>query len=216
MAIREIEDLESAADAARAKFGLWGQAPVDMMTIIIKMKRLGMIKNYRRVRDEAMPHDESTYDSIDQILYIPERTFLAMNRGDSRAQMTIAEEVGHIALGHEGVRHRTTDESKTGRPDPEKLDKNIRRDEAHARRFAAAFLVPRALVDEPHKISSEELSNRFNLSRRAAEIRKEELERLYRREHGIKRPLPQGVFNFLKEAKDKGFDITSIKDDDDH
>jgi IrrE N-terminal-like domain len=164
MAIHEVEDLESAADATRAKLGLWGQTPLDMMTIIVKMKHLGMIKNYRRVRDGDMPHDEATYDSIDQILIIPDRTFAAMNRGESRAQMTIAEEVGHVALGHQGVRHRTTDESRTGRPDPEKLVKEIRREEAHARRFAAAFLAPRAFVDDPRKLSAEELADHFNLS----------------------------------------------------
>jgi Zn-dependent peptidase ImmA (M78 family) len=215
MAILEIEDLESIADATRGKFGFWGQSsPPDMMTIIVKMKRLGMIKNYRRVRDRDMPHDESTYDSIDKILLIPDRTFSAMNRGDPRAQMTLAEEIGHIALGHKGVRHRTTDESVTGRPDPEKIDKTIRREEAHARRFAAAFLAPRAFVDDPREMSAEELASRFNLSLTAAKIRKEELERLFRREHNIKRPLPQGVFHFLKDAKSKGFDVKSIGDED--
>jgi hypothetical protein len=132
MAIHEIEDLESAADETRAKLGLWGQILPDMMTIIVKMKRLGMIKNYRRVRDRDMPHDEAAYDAIDRILLIPDRTFSAMNRGELRAQMTLAEEVGHVALGHQGVRHRTTNEGLTGRPDPEKIDKAIKREEAHA------------------------------------------------------------------------------------
>lgn len=215
MAIYEIEDMESAADAARVKFGLWGRdvAP-DMMTIIVKMKRLGMIKNYCRSQDCDMPHDEATYDAIDRILYIPERTFSAMNRGGSRAQMTIAEEIGHIVLRHKGVRHRTTNEKLTGRPDAEKLDKQIRRDEAHARRFAAAFLVPRAFVDDPQRSTAEELASRFNVSLTAARIRKDELERLYRREHQIKRPLPQGVLNYLRDAKKKGFDVKSIENDD--
>jgi len=209
----EEEDLEVAADATRVKLGIQDQLRPDMMTVIVKMKHLDIIKNYRRVPDDEMPYDEATFDGIDRILLIPERTFAAMNRGEPRAVMTIAEEVGHIALGHRGVRHRTTNDGSDPRPDPEKIDPKIRREEAHARRFAAAFLAPRDLAGGAAEISADTLARKFNLSAQAAAIRKNELDRLHRRKHRIKRRLPPGVEKFLRDAKAKGHRITSLDDD---
>ncbi len=209
----EEEELEFAANETRVKLGLAGQLVLDGMTIIVKMKNLGMIKNYKRVPDEEMLYDEATFDAIDRILIIPERTFTTMNRGKPRAMMTIAEEVGHVALGHSGVRHRTNKNPADRRPDAQKLDPKIRREEAEARRFAAAFIAPRELAGDPSKYSVGMLAKRFNLSAQAAGIRKEELDRLHRRKHGIKRRLPRGVEEFLRIAKEKGHRITSLDDD---
>jgi len=213
MAKFEEEDLEAAADTTRLKLAIHDQLRPDMMTVIVKMKHLGMIKNYRRVPDDKMPYDEAIFDAIDGVLIIPERTFSAMNRGEPRAVMTIAEEVGHIALGHSGVRHRTTGDPADRRPDPEKLDPKIRREEAQARRFAAAFLAPRELAGVVTDSSAADLAKRFNLSAQAARIRKDEIDRLHRRKHGIKRSPPHGVEKFLREAKAKGHRITSIEDE---
>jgi hypothetical protein len=213
MRYRTEQDLEIAAEQTRAKLGISDQTNPDMMTLIVKMKSLGMIKNYRRVPDEQMPFDEALFDSINGILDIPERTFSAMNRGIPRAAMTIAEEIGHIALKHGGVRHRSTNHPADPRPDPEKIDPKIRREEAEARRFAAAFLAPHDLAGNANEISAEGLARKFNLSFQAANIRKEELDRLYRRKHGVKRRLPSSIERFLREAKAKGHRIRSLDDE---
>jgi hypothetical protein len=210
---RTEEDLEIAAERTRARLGVSGQTNPDMMTLIVKMKSLGIIKNYRRVPDEKMPFDEALFDSMDGILDIAERTFVGMNRGTPRAIMTIAEEIGHIALEHGGVRHRATNDPADPRPDPEKIDPKIRLEEAEARRFAAAFLAPRDLAGDITKTSAEGLAKKFNLSSQAAHIRKQELERLHRRKHGVKRPLPSSIEQFLRDAKAKGHRIRSLDDD---
>jgi Zn-dependent peptidase ImmA (M78 family) len=130
---------------------------------------------------------------------IAERTFAAMNRGDPRARYTIAHELGHMWLQHPKLRHRNVSERQI-----EKLS-TFRRDEAQADRFAAAFLVPQHLVDDPLKVTSEQIADQFQVSRKCASIRKLELEREYRRRYKMKRPLPDRVVQILREAERRGF-----------
>jgi Zn-dependent peptidase ImmA (M78 family) len=110
---REPEDIERAARSLRIKLGIDDQLRPDMITVIVKLKDRGLIKNYVRVPDDEMPDDEARFDSTEQLLYLRESTFCAANamytHTDTerrRAHFTIAHEIGHVALGHEGVRYR--------------------------------------------------------------------------------------------------------------
>jgi Zn-dependent peptidase ImmA (M78 family) len=200
----EDEDIEQRARELRKTLDVDDQAQPDMMTLIVKMKHLGLIKNYERVPNAEMPDDEAAFDADRRILLIRESVFCAANRqiSEPRARWTIAHEIGHMALGHKGTRHRNV----SGRT-IDKISRPIRTEEAQAHRFAAAFLAPGHLVNAPLDTPSTEIATFFNISNSAAEIRKPELERMYRRAHGIPRPLPHSIVEFLQDAQRKGYKL---------
>jgi Zn-dependent peptidase ImmA (M78 family) len=142
------EDIERAARHLRITLGIDDQLRPDMVTVIIKLKDHGMINNYVRVPDAEMTDDEAFFDSDDKLLYIRESTFCAANAMYThtelerrRARFTIAHEIGHIALKHDGLHFRggTSAQAK-------KIPSQVRRHERDAERFAAAFLVPAHLA----------------------------------------------------------------------
>ena len=148
MARTGSDKIEDAARRLRVKLGIDDQLRPDMVTVIVKLKDHGLIKNYVRVPDDEMPDDEACFDSGDRLLYIRESTFCAANAMYTytdperrRARFTIAHEIGHIAHGHEGLRFR----GKTGARE-KKFVRQVQHDERDAERFAAAFLAPAYLV----------------------------------------------------------------------
>jgi Zn-dependent peptidase ImmA (M78 family) len=195
----EDDDIEQKAWDLRRTLGVDGQTQPDMMTLIAKLKNLGLIKDYRRVPNDQMLDDEAAFDSEERILIIRESVFCAANNqiSNPRARWTIAHEIGHMALGHKRTRHRNV----SGRS-IDRISAPIARDEAQANRFAA-FLAPYHLVNSPIESSAEQIASRFNISQIAAKTRKLELERMYRRAHGILRPLPQDFADFLNNLKSK-------------
>ncbi len=119
-----------------------------MMTVIVKLKDCGLIKNYVRIPDEEMPDDEACFDSDDKLLYIRESTYCAANamythtEAERRhARFTIAHEIGHLALKHDGLHFRGTTSA-----DAKKIPSRVRQHERDAERFAAAFLAPAHLA----------------------------------------------------------------------
>jgi Zn-dependent peptidase ImmA (M78 family) len=148
MRLNDDEDFETAARELRIKLSIDDQLRPDMHTVIFKLKDHGMIKNYVRVPDAEMPDDEAYFDSEQKLLYLRESTFCAANamytysEGERRrARYTIAHEVAHVALGHDGVRFRGQSNALA-----EKVVHKIRRQEREAQRFAAAFLAPAHLA----------------------------------------------------------------------
>jgi Zn-dependent peptidase ImmA (M78 family) len=142
------DEIEIAARKLRINLGIDDQTRPDMSTVIFKLKDQGMIKDYVRVPDHEMPNDEARYDSITKLLYLRESTFCAANSmftysstDRRRARYTIAHEVGHVALGHDGIRFRGNTAAVA-----EQVVQKIRRQESEANRFAAAFLAPAHLA----------------------------------------------------------------------
>lgn len=149
MPLYDVEDFEDAARRLRKLLGIDDQLRPDMITVIIKLKRHGLIKNYVRIPDAEMPEDEAYFDSGKKLLYLRESTFRAANAMYTfteterrRARYTIAHEIGHIALGHDGVRFRGRTNALA-----EEVVSKIRRQEREAERFAAAFLAPAHLAE---------------------------------------------------------------------
>jgi hypothetical protein len=148
MPIYEDAEFENSARSLRKLIGIESQIRPDMITVIIKLKHHGLIKNYERVPDEEMSDGEAYYDPFEKILRIRESTFRAANKtsareGDrQRARFTLAHEVGHIWLNHSGVRHRGAAGALQ-----ERLVKQIRQEEREAYRFAGAFLAPAYLAE---------------------------------------------------------------------
>jgi Zn-dependent peptidase ImmA (M78 family) len=148
MTLSDDEDFEAAARNLRIKLGIDDQLRPDMTTVIIKLKHCGIIDDYLRVPDDQMPNDEAYFDSKKRLLCLRESTFCAASAMYTfteierrRARYTIAHEIGHIALGHDGVRYR----GQTSKLSKELMGR-IARQEREAERFAAAFLVPQHLV----------------------------------------------------------------------
>lgn len=148
MRLLEDEDFEAAARKLRIKLGIDDQMRPDMITVVLKLKDHGMIENYVRVPEKEMPDDEALFDSETKLLYLRESTFCAANAmftysdGERRrARYTIAHEIGHIALSHDGIRYR----GKSGSLAEEHVRK-IQRQEREADKFAAAFLAPAHLA----------------------------------------------------------------------
>lgn len=189
------EQIEIQSRLARQASGIDGQHRPDLMTVITAFKRNDLKPfNYRRCDRDELPDAEAAWDSKYSVLLIRNEVFQGMNRNEARARFTVAHEFGHFWLKHTGVRNRSITPSIA-----ERLVSNIRREEREAMRFASAFLAPANLI-EPFA-SIEEIMETFLLSKMAATIRSEELQRLHRRKNRIERPLPPGIEDFIRSLK---------------
>lgn len=199
------EEIEKRATSLRKALGIEGQLRPDMMTVIQKTKHSFKKFGYLRVPDDDMPDAEAQWDSDKGILSLRESVFRAMQRDEPRARMTVAHELGHFALKHEGVRNRSLEAGAA-----EKYLEWVRRDEREAKRFAAAFLAPADFIREDD--TAEDIAERFGLSAQAAEIRKSEVEAMRRRAAGHSRDLPSAVLDFLREAQRRGLSVRTKLD----
>jgi Zn-dependent peptidase ImmA (M78 family) len=121
--------------------------------------------------------------------------------------MTVSHELSHYLLKHEGQLNRSQVKSAA-----EVSVRRIVNQESEARRLAPRILAPEHLVPEGPSI--EDIMMMFGLSHEAAAIRKDEIEGVRRRRRGEKRPLPQSIIDFLKEAKRRGHPVqTDLGDD---
>jgi hypothetical protein len=201
------DELENTARAFLRKIGLENQVKPDMMTIISKLKHVDPSFEYRRVPDSEMTEAEARWSSRDTEISMRESVFVAMQRGEPRARMTVAHELSHYLLKHEGQLNRSTVKSSA-----EVAVKRIVIQESEARRLAPRILAPEHLV--PEDASIHDIIEMFALSYEAAAIRKDEIDALRRRRRGEKRALPQSIIDFLKEAKRRGIPIqTDLGDD---
>jgi len=144
----ENDPIERAARDLRIKLGIDDQLRPDMITVVVKMKHQGLIEDYARHSDDEMPDAEAFFDPDSRVLHLRESTFCAANAlytySESerrRARYTIAHEIGHVALGHDG-RHYRGDINETAK----KLEGQVQKNEREAERFAAAFLAPAHLA----------------------------------------------------------------------
>lgn len=208
----EDEDIELIARDARRVLGIEFVPRPDMITAVFKAQYLGLIRSYVRVADTNMPDDLAAFDPDLGVLSLQESTFVAANEvvgnppGRPRARFTIAHEFGHLFLGHKKTRHRNISGRKI-----ERIAAPIIRDERDADRFAAAFLAPAHLIENPLLISARDVADTFGLSSTASTIRLEALQRMYRRAHGIPRPIPESIYNFLSDAAKRGAKVTSLE-----
>lgn len=200
------EELKRLVLRLRQRLGLEDVFRLDMRVVLEKMKELFPNFHYERVRDSELKDGEGWYDASQSLLRIPDKTFNALNHHVPRAAFTVAHEIAHWALAHEGERFRRPQKQAY-----EHATLNIRREEREAEQFAALFLAPDHLAESCGTV--DEVQRKFGLSRRAAEIRKEELDADARRRKGEQRPLPAGVVDFLQRARAKGYKVTSLPDE---
>lgn len=194
------DELEAFAREARIELNIDNADFQDLMTLIVKMKQLGWIKNYERVPDHRMPNIEAEFNPRTRILRIRESVFCAANSGDKRAMMTVAHEIGHIYLGHKETRHRSIDDSGV-------VSVSEKRDESQAKRFGAAFRAP-AHRASPH-ITEAEIATKFGLTDQAAKIRRQQFDLIFRGTPGFSRPVPKAVTDFLDTPRQ--YELTPCK-----
>jgi hypothetical protein len=201
---RADEELEDITRKFLRSIGLEFQIRPDLMTVIVKVKSIYRKFDYSRLPDHELPGAEAQWDSIRGLLLMRETVFRAMQRGDNRARMSVAHELIHFVLGHEGILNRSIE--KTG---VEKSVPRIRHQESEARRGGPMLLAPAHLIPEGMKAG--DIAETFGLSPEAALYRQEEVERLRRRASRYERPIPPSVLEFLQEARRRGVEIPRKK-----
>jgi hypothetical protein len=191
------EEIEQRVKVLRTELGLQNQSRPDMMAVIQKLSTSFRHFDYQRIPDAEMPDAEAQWDARKGLLRMRESVVGAMQRGEPRARMAIANEIAHFAMRHSGVRTRSTTQTTAGRS---LLD--AKKEESEARRFAAMFLAPNYLLSSTDMV--EDIVDRFGLSFEAAMIRKGEFDAFQRRASGHRRELPSVVVDYLKEAQRRG------------
>jgi hypothetical protein len=162
---QHAEDLEDIARKFLSRLGIEDLVRPDLMTVIVKIKHTNPAFNYARVPDRDMPDAEAQWDSDNYCLRMRESVFVAMQRGEPRARMTVAHELSHFILGHQGLLNRRAVKSAT-----EVAVTRIRYQESEARRLAPVLLAPEHQVSE--QLSVDVLIDTFGLSPDAAALRK--------------------------------------------
>lgn len=160
--------IDARALAHRRGLGFDDGEAVDVMTLLARLAARYPEFSYEYVPDGALGEAEAQWDSQAKRLLIPETVFQAAARGEGRALMTVAHEVGHALLGHDGNLNRAPAGSRA-----ERVSAKLRSMEYQARRYAAAFLIP----DTPavRRLDATALSERYRVSMSAAIVRHSEL-----------------------------------------
>ena len=102
------EEIEQRVRVLRREIDLQNQMRPDMMTVIQRLTTSFRHFAYQQVPDSEMPDAEAQWDARKGVLRMRESVVGAMQRGEPRARMTIANEIGHFAMRHAGVRSRST------------------------------------------------------------------------------------------------------------
>jgi hypothetical protein len=191
------EEIEQRVKVLRRELGLENQSRPDMMAVIHKLTTSFRRFAYQGVPDSEMPDAEAQWDARKGVLRMRESVVHAMQRGEPRARMAVANEIGHFAMRHSGVRNRSSTQTTAGR-----LVLEAKKEESEARRFGAMFLAPNDLLNSTDTV--EDIVDRFGLSFEAAIIRKGEFAVLRRRASGQRRELPSVVVDYLKDAQRRG------------
>jgi Zn-dependent peptidase ImmA (M78 family) len=238
---RPFTEIEEVARRLRAKLNIDHLERPDLISIFDN----GLSNIYPglrliRVLDDKLVGSEARTDCYERTITTRESVYQGCLRGDPRARMTIAHELGHIALGHSGTRHRQNLTLGT---------RDERQEEREAWNFAEVFLAPTFLARDCS--SAEEIGERFGISGDAADIRFAQLLPLIKEgsspsqrwksaekrseqesrdvdpsassgntapsEPRRSRPLPSKVIDYLREAERLGRRITSLRkrEDDD-
>lgn len=169
------------------------------------LKREGYIKDYICVPDCDLPGAKGKIDG--GIVFYRQSTWNAAEQGDPHSIWTLVHEGCHGILKHEGVRYRANASQRN------LLSSANGQEEFESHRLTACILAPFEKANFKPGMTENEIIARFGLSPEAAKRRLQEFERLYRRQRGIRRPLPPGIIDFLLRQERQGFRVTSLTDE---
>lgn len=194
------DKIEEKAAYVREKLGLSNICAPDMCAVLDDLGRKTAQFSYQTALASEMGSDEAFMDEETHTLTVRETVLEAAMAGRAPARFTLAHELGHYFLGHKGTRRRNRNKSLYA-GGAERIVEN------EADLFASYFLVPTELAWDA--ATSEEISQRFQVSSRAAEIAFERIRRAKRKMSGQLRQSPSVVVDFLKEAKRHGYEVRS-------
>ena len=160
--------IDARALAHRRGLGFSDDEAVDVVTLLARLAARYPEFSHERVPDGSLGDAEAQWDSQAKRLLIPEGVFQAAIRGEGRALMTVAHEVGHALLGHEGHLSRAPAGGRA-----ERASAKLRSMEYQARRYAAALLIPD--TSAVRRLDATALSERYRVSMSAAIVRHSEL-----------------------------------------
>lgn len=192
--------IRKAAERLRTKYSCNGVLAPDVAAILQQYTTDAEIEILIKPLRE-MPKGEAIADTTERRLLIRSDVEGRLHDANVRARFTVAHELGHFVLGHQGMSARSAFKDEMYRS----AEENNREKEADY--FAECFLMPADLIAE--NADQFEIAQRFQVSEEAARIRLENLDRERRKETGQTRPLPDGVADFLREAKARGLKINT-------
>lgn len=192
--------IEKKAIQFRSELGLDEISAPCMLNALEAFQHRAKKFSFRTGSCDELGQDEALMDETTHTLTVRDSVMEDVKAGRERARFTIAHELGHYLLGHEGMRLRTR--RVTAYP----MAKD-RIQESEANLFASYLLVPTRLAWDA--VSAEDIAMRFQVSRAAADIAFERIARAKRKAAGQPRRLPDSVIDFLKEAKRRGHPIHS-------
>jgi hypothetical protein len=194
------ETIEAQANFVRQKLNIESVPAFDMYCALEKLQQMAKSFSFRRALEDELGDNEATMDDETGTLVAQENILDDIKAGGNRARFTIAHELGHFFLRHQGLRRRNPNKGAY-------VGDKERAEESEANIFASYLLVPTKLAWDAR--DPEEISNRFQVSLRAAEIAFERVQAAKRKATGQKRRPPAVVIDFLKEAKRLGHVIRS-------
>jgi len=207
MARKSEETIQKAAGKPREKLGLSKVLTIDMYAVLEALPKIAPKFSFRPALAAEMGEDEAVMDDDTHTLTARECVLEDAKEGKPRARFTIAHELGHYLLGHEGRRRRNSNKEVYAGP-------RERIEEQEADLFASYLLVPNHLAQDV--TCAEDISLCFRVSSMVAEIAFERVAKAKRRATGQKRRPVGVVVDFLKEAERHGYKVKSdISDYDD-
>lgn len=190
------DQIEARAEGWRRELGLDDAEPVADVLVLLRRASKENFKLTHGLEiiaksDSEMGNREAYAIAGPPRIFTRQMVISSAARHEHRGRMTLIHEFAHLVL-HPGAMPKAR--LATGKVAPPFKIKPYRSAERQARRFSAAFLMPRAMVRLC--MTAEELAARANVSKQAAEIRLQELG--FNR---TKRETPKCVANFLAASK---------------
>lgn len=194
------EIIEKKTLDLRERLGISGVSAPNMYYTLEKLTAEIPRFSFEPALSSQMGSDEAVMNEETHTLTAKECVLEDAKAGRFRARFTLAHELGHYFLGHEGIRRRNGDKGVYAGP-------KERMEEDEANRFASYFLVPTELAMDA--TCAEDIAGRFQVSAEAAEIAFERVQAARRKITREKRRPPDSVIDFLQEAKRRGHPVRS-------
>lgn len=173
MPVKSRSDAEIEVIAGDCRRAADSAAPASNIIELVQAaaKRFSVLHGLKFVvlENAELPDREAEASSQVREIRVRQSTYDGALRNVPRDRMTIAHELGHLMLEHGGDPHprRLLEEKQ------HKAFKPYEDPEHHAKVFAAAFLIPRSLVEVGMTIKQMQL--KFAVSEEAARIRHEQI-----------------------------------------
>ena len=182
-------NIRSKARRTRELCGVQSCLAPDIVILLNKAAEVEKDLKIKPMLSAEMNEDEAWLDSTSNTIYVREAVMVGAQSGNPRDRFTLAHELGHFALRHDGAPRRNPNRQiYTSAKDRTK--------EEEANLFASYLLAPTELVVACENV--QEVQDKFQLSSQAAELAFERAKEDARRDKGEPRILPDFVVEFIK------------------